>query len=160
MIEIMPYEENDTEEIIKLVLHCQNDGTRPVVDVYDQPELLCIREKYFTPGGFFWVAKEHKKIAGSIGLMNCGDGIGILKKFFVYEKYRSAPYHLGRKLFQELLSFARQHSFTTLILDTPKNTHRAHSFYQKAGFIKITKEELPVLYDYPYKGSDFFMLQL
>lgn len=34
------------------------------------------------------MAKDNGKLVGSIGLMNYGDGIGILKKFFVYEEYR------------------------------------------------------------------------
>ena len=47
-----------------------------------------------------------------------------------------------------------------IILDTPKNTDRAHLFYEKAGFKKIEKEELPIEYDYPYDDSDFFCLTL
>lgn len=42
----------------------------------------------------------------------------------------------------------------------PKNTDRAHLFYEKAGFKKIEKEELPIEYDYPYDDSDFFCLTL
>lgn len=160
MIEIIPFQESDTNEIIKLVLHCQNDGSRPIVGIDDQPELLYIREKYIAPGGCFFVAKDKNRVAGSIGLMNYGNKIGILKKFFVYEAYRSAPYHLGQKLYGELLSFALQNGFAQLVLDTPRNTDRAHKFYEKAGFIKISKEDLPVQYDYPYKESDFFILTL
>lgn len=160
MIHIRSYTESDQEEVIALVLHCQNDGSRPLVTVKDQPELLCIREKYFAAGGYFWVAEENGRIAGSIGLLNCGGGTGILKKFFVYEAYRGAPHHLGRKLYNTLLAFAQEHLFRQLILDTPKNTERAHRFYEKAGFVKITKEDLPVAYDYPYEDSDFFLLQL
>lgn len=159
-LRIRQFTEADTEEIIALVLHCQNDGTRPIVSVEDQPELLHIREKYIDGGGDFWVASDGGKIAGSIGLMNYGGGIGILKKFFVYEAYRSAPHHLGRRLYQELLRFAVENGFRTLILDTPKNTERAHGFYEKAGFEKISKEELGIEYDYPYEDSDFFRLRI
>lgn len=160
MIEINLYEDIDRDEIIKLVLHCQNDGTRPIVGVEDQPELLCIKEKYFTSGGCFWVAKDNGKVIGSIGLMNYGNGIGVMKKFFVYEEYRGMPYHLGQKLYAELLSFAKKNNFIKLILDTPKNTDRAHKFYNKAGFTKVNKEDLPVQFDYPYKDCDFFLLNL
>lgn len=160
MIEIKTFEEADTGEVIQLVLHCQNDGSRPLVGVEDQPELLQIREKYIAPGGSFWVARESGALAGSIGLVNAGDGVGILKKFFTYEQYRGAPHHLGQKLYAELLLFARRGGFREIILDTPKNTERAHKFYDKAGFVKIEVEALPVVYDYPYKESDFFLLRL
>lgn len=160
MITIRAFEETDTEEVIALVLHCQNDGTRPLVGVEDQPDLLHIREKYLLPGGGFWVAEEEGRVAGSIGLVNCGDGVGILKKFFVYEAYRGAPHHLGQRLYTELLTFAQAHHFREIILDTPKNTDRAHRFYEKAGFVKTELEDLPVSYDYPYENSDFFILRL
>lgn len=160
MIEVNKFEDTDRDEVIALVLHCQNDGSRPLVSVEDQPELLCIREKYLENGGCFWVAKENGLVAGSIGLLNAGGGIGILKKFFVYEAYRSRPHHLGSRLYEELLAFARKHCFHTLILDTPKNTDRAHRFYEKAGFSKIDRDELPVMYDYPYEDSDFFLLKI
>lgn len=160
MIEIKEYIQSDRDEIIALVLHCQNDGTRPLVGVDDQPELLCIKEKYIDGGGNFWVAKENGKVAGSIGLMNVGDGLGILKKFFVYEAYRGNPHYLGSQLYAQLLDFARKYGFKQIILDTPKNTDRAHKFYEKAGFRKIEKDELPIAYDYPYDDSDFFCLEL
>lgn len=160
MVEIKEYSDADRDEIIALVLHCQNDGTRPLVSVENQPELLCIKEKYMNTGGNFWVAKEEGKVAGSIGLMNVGNGLGILKKFFVYELYRGKPHNLGRRLYATLLDFAQRNGFQQIILDTPKNTDRAHKFYEKAGFRKIEKEELPVAYDYPYEDSDFFCLKL
>lgn len=162
MIEIKEYTQSDTEEIIALVLHCQNDGTRPTVGVENQPELLRIKEEYIDSGGNFWVAKENGKIAGTIGLMNKGNGLCILKKFFVYEPYRGMPHYLGRKLYSVFLEFAKSNDFSTIVLDTPKNTYRAHKFYEKSGFKKIEKEELPIKYDYPYDEDecDFFSLDL
>lgn len=160
IIKIQTYTESDRDEIISLVLHCQNDGTRPIVSVENQPELLHIKEKYLDAGGNFWVAKKDGKIVGSIGLMMCGDGLAILKKFFVYEAYRGNPYHLGIKLYQVFLTFAKSKGVNRIILDTPKNTERAHKFYEKAGFKKISKEELPIVYDQPYEDSDFFSLEI
>lgn len=160
MIKIKEYTDAYRDDVIALVLHCQNDGTRPIVGVENQPELLDIKKSYLKNGGYFWIATDDGKLAGTIGLMNCGNGIGILKKFFVYEQYRSNPYHLGRKLYEQLIEFARINHFKTLILDTPKNTDRAHKFYKKSGFRKIAKEELPVKFDYPYDDCDFFLLSL
>lgn len=159
MITVRSYEDADRDAVIELVLHCQNDGTRPVVGVEDQPELLRIREKYLESGGGFWVAEDDGALAGSIGLLDCGDGIGILKKFFTYEQYRSAPHHLGRRLYGVLLEFARANGFERLYLDTPKNTERAHRFYERAGFEQVPKSAVPD-YDYPYEDSDFFRLDL
>ena len=38
MIEIKKYEDKYQDEVIRLVLSCQNDGTRPIVSIADQPE--------------------------------------------------------------------------------------------------------------------------
>ena len=160
MIEIRTYSDEDREEVIRLVLHCQNDGTRPSVSVDDQPELRRIPEKYMDGGGNFWVAKDNGKTAGSIGLMKFGDGTAVLKKFFVYEPYRGAPCHLGRQLYGTLLDYARTHGGKQLNLDTPKNTDRAHKFYERAGFTKIERADVPVVYDFPYEDSDFFRLEI
>ena len=160
MIEIDIFRQSDTDDIIKLVLHCQNDGTRPLVTINEQPDLLHIKEEYIDTGGNFWVAKDEGKLAGTIGLYPCGNNTAILKKFFVYEEYRGVPHHLGQKLYFTLLDFAKEKGIKTLILDTPKNTERAHKFYIKAGFKSVEKEELPVQYSYPYADSDFFILQI
>lgn len=160
MLEIKEYTLSDKDEVIELILHCQNDGTRPLVTIDDQPELLYIIDKYIVPGGRFWVAKDCGKIVGTIGIMNKGGGLGILKKFFVHETYRGKPYNLGQKLYNTLLDFAYKHNFNQLILDTPSNTERAHKFYLKAGFKRLNKDELPVVYDYPYDDAHFFILNL
>lgn len=159
-LSIRPFERADERSLVELVLHCQNDGTRPSVSVEDQPELLRVEEVYFAGRGGFWVAEDYGTLAGSIGLLDCGKGVGILKKFFTYEPYRSEPHHLGRQLYAVLLDHARTHGFRTLYLDTPKNTGRAHKFYERAGWELVDEGDLPFAYDHPYRDSDFFRLDL
>lgn len=84
MITIIPFDESYTQAVIDLVLHFQNDGSRPLVTVADQPDLLHIRDSYLRTGGNFWLAVDDGKLAGSIGLLPYGAEIAILKKFFVY----------------------------------------------------------------------------
>lgn len=160
MIEIMPFQPADAEHVISLVLECQNDGTRPLVTVADQPDLLDIETGYRRSGGNFWVAKENGQLIGTIGLMPQTKELALLRKFFVHASYRGAPHHLGQRLFSVLLAFARQAGYKTLLLDTPKNTERAHRFYEKAGFTKIDASALPIHYAHPYAESDFFLLSL
>ena len=47
MIEIKKYEDKYQDEVIRLVLSCQNDGTRPIVSIADQPELLNLEPGIF-----------------------------------------------------------------------------------------------------------------
>lgn len=46
MIMIRKFEEDDRDEVIRLALHFQNDGSRPRVTIEDQPDMLHIRENY------------------------------------------------------------------------------------------------------------------
>lgn len=160
MITISQFEDKYTQDVINLVLHFQNDGTRPIVSVDDQPDLLNIVGEYIDKGGNFWIAKDDEMLIGTIGIMPYNTGIAVLKKFFVYEKYQGEPYHIGRALYNELISFAKKKAYNTILLDTPRNTERAHKFYEKAGFRKINEEDLPIRFDHPYKDSDFFLLEL
>lgn len=160
MITISQFEDKYTQDVINLVLHFQNDGTRPIVSVVDQPDLLNIVGEYIDKGGNFWIARDDKKLIGTIGIMPYSTDIAILKKFFVYEDYQGEPYHIGRTLYTELLAFAKERAYRTILLDTPRNTERAHKFYEKAGFQKINEEDLPIRFDHPYKDSDFFLLEL
>ncbi len=160
MISIIQFEDRYTQDVIDLVLHFQNDGTRPFVTVNDQPDLLNIKENHINAGGDFWIAIDNDKLIGSIGIMPYSKEVAVLKKFFVYEEYQGEPFHLGQKLYAALLSFAKEKGFTTLLLDTPHNTTRAHKFYEKVGFKKVTEDELPLKFSHPYKDCDFFLLNL
>lgn len=160
MIAMSQFEESYTKDVIEIVLHFQNDGTRPLVTVDDQPDLLNIVEAYIEKGGNFWIAKDCEKLIGTIGIMPYSQDIAVLKKFFVYEEYQGKPYHIGRKLYSELLSFVKEKGFKTILLDTPSNTERAHRFYEKAGFQKVLEEDLPIQFSHPYKDCDFFLLEL
>lgn len=160
MISIVPFEEGYTQDVIDLVLHFQNDGTRPTVTVADQPDLLNIADAYIRAGGNFWLALEDGRLVGSIGIMPCGRDIAVLKKFFVYESHQGEPVHLGRQLYAVFLRFAKERGFRTILLDTPRNTVRAHKFYEKAGFRRVEESEPPVAFSHPYRDCDFFLLQL
>lgn len=160
MILISQFKNSYTQDVIDLVLHFQNDGSRPLVTVNDQPDLLNIEESYIKTGGNFWIATVNDRLIGSIGIMPYSKEIAVLKKFFVYEDYQGEPFHLGQKLYSFLLSFAKDKGFKTIMLDTPRNTVRAHKFYEKAGFKKVGENELPLTFSHPYKDCDFFLLKL
>ena len=160
MITISQFEDKYTQDVIDIVLHFQNDGTRPIVSVDDQPDLLNIVDEYINKGGNFWIAKNGETLIGTIGIMPYSTEIAVLKKFFVYEGYQGKPNHVGKKLYDVLLDFAKENGYKTILLDTPHNTERAHKFYEKAGFREVMEDDLPIKFSHPYKDCDFFLLEL
>ena len=160
MITISQFDEKYTQDVIDIVLHFQNDGTRPLVSVEDQPDLLNIIGEYISKGGNFWIAKYGEMLIGTIGIMPYSSEIAVLKKFFVYEQFQGEPNHVGQKLYNALLDFVKEKGYKTILLDTPHNTTRAHKFYNKAGFREINESDLPIKFSHLYKDCDFFLLEL
>ncbi|MCR8866645.1 GNAT family N-acetyltransferase [Priestia megaterium] len=158
---IAVYDERYKEEVIKLILYVQNVEAGVGISIEEQPDILDIQSNYINEGGNFWIAlNDDKKVVGSIGLQKKTDDIAILKKFFVYKDYRGKELGTGKKLYEALLDFAKNQGFSTVILDTPSQATRSHSFYKKVGFKKITKENLPIKYDYPDRDSFIFLLEI
>ncbi len=160
MIEIKRFQNSDTQEIIDLVLHCQNDGSRPLLKVDSQPYLLDIENHFFKKGGYFWVAKYNNSIVGSIALLNMGNSVALMKCFFTYEEFRGYPHYLGKKLFSQFMEFVKMNKYRCVCLTTPSNTKRAHNFYLKAGFRKIPTIDMPCEIVDPYSDVDCFLLEL
>lgn len=119
-----------------------------------------IEDYYQNSGGEFFIAiNDNDDVVGTIGLMNKGTECGILKKFFVLPEYRGRELGISTKLFDNLVNKAKELGMTMIVLDSPSNCHRAYGFYEKHGFKMITKEELPVQYDYPERDSNLFLLK-
>lgn len=93
-----------------------------------------------------------------IGLMLKEKHCAVLKKFFVKKEFRSQK--VGLSLYNELLKYAISKSVHHIILDTPAVAHASHKFYEKAGFYRISTEELPVAYSYPDRDSILYLLNL
>ena len=78
-------------------------------------------------GGEFWIAVENNRVIGTIGIMNKGNGFGIMKKFFVKADFRSQG--IGLKLYNCLFRYAKKHKINRIILDTPSVAVTSHKFY-------------------------------
>ena len=158
MIEIKTYSGTHDKEIISFILGIQNREAKINLSLEEQPDLKDISASYQKTGGEFWLAYDNNHVIGTIGLLYKDNNCGILKKFFVFSLYRSQK--IGLKLYQKLLMFAQEKGVKHIILDTPSVAVVSHRFYERAGFKKISKDELPVDYTYPDRNSFLYMLDL
>ena len=157
-MQIETYHGSYTDEIQALILDIQNNEAKIGLSLQEQPDLLDIHSSYQQGGGEFWVALSDGKVVGPLGLMRREQQCAIMKKFFVKKEFRAQK--VGLALYQKLLAFAKETGVRHMILDTPSVAHASHRFYEKAGFRKISKEELPVPYSYPDRNSILYMLDL
>ena len=155
---IETYSGKYTDELISLILDIQNNEAKINLPIEEQPDLLDISNSYQKNGGEFWIALSDGEVIGTVGLMLKEKDCAVMKKFFVKKEYRSKK--IGFALYSELLKFAQNSGIKHIILDTPSVAVASHRFYENAGFRKITKEELPILYTYPDRDSILYMLNL
>lgn len=142
MIEIQTYSGMFDDEIISLILGIQNKEAKINLFLNEQPDLKDINVYYQKNGGEFWLALDNGNVIGTIGLMKMENHCAILKKFFINAKYRSQK--IGLKLYQALLQFAKSKNTKHIILDTSSVAIVSHRFYERTGFQRISKTELPI----------------
>lgn len=157
-MEIKMYENKYKNQVIALILYLQNFDNRVDLSLEEQPDMNDIPSYYLKDGGGFWIAvNENDDVVGTLGLMKKYNQCGVLKKFFVAPEYRGREKGVSGGLFNELITHAKKCNLTQIVLDTPSACHRAHGFYHKMEFKQITKDELPIKYDYPDRDSDIFL---
>jgi N-acetylglutamate synthase-like GNAT family acetyltransferase len=157
---VRPYLESDHSAVVELVLGIQNDEFHLGISLSEQPDLDNINASYCDKNGAFWVAEEGGVVVGCIGLMALSPKVGVLKKFFLKPAFRGSDKNISAALFSTLRSFAALHGLDAILLDTPSAATRSHAFYKRVGFRPISKQELPVPYEYPDRDSLLFILEL
>ena len=161
-MQIQPYKSNPQHlaQLVDLINYCQNTEAHLSIKMAEQSDIFDINSYYQNPGGQFWIALDKNQVVGSIALLVLNPHTAVLKKFFAYPQYRGQPHHLGRQLYQQLLTFASQSHITRIVLDTPEDEIRSHYFYEHHGFHQIDGSELQHSYVYPDRNSRFYELIL
>lgn len=157
-MEIIKYQDIYKQQVIDLILHIQNSEAKINLTIEEQPDLLEVPLYYEKNGGAFWIAVEKDKVIGTIAFMNYGSGNAVLKKFFVRSDWRNRK--IGYALYEKLITFLKDEKYKRVLLDTPSVATTSHRFYEKAGFRKIKKENLPFRYEYPDRDSYLYLLEL
>ncbi len=102
------------------------------------------------------MAVENDEVVGTIAFMDYGDYNAVLKRFFVRRDYRGTELRLYRELLKRLKRAGVRH----ILLDTPSVAHRAHHFYEAAGFRRISVDEAPFAYEFPDRDCFLYLLEL
>jgi N-acetylglutamate synthase-like GNAT family acetyltransferase len=142
-IEVHTYSDLYKEEIGHLIVGIQQEEFNIPITLADQPDLNNIRDFYQVGHGNFWVATVDGKIAGTIALLDIGNGQGALRKMFVHEKYRGKELGIGKTLLNTLLQWVKDKRFLEVFLGTTEKFIAAQRFYEKNSFKEISKDQLP-----------------
>lgn len=143
MIEIREYEARFEDEIVALIVGIQRGEFGIDITAEDQPDLRRVPSFYQRGAGNFWIAVDGGRLAGTLALLDIGDGQAAIRKMFVARDYRGARHGTARRLLEALFERARRHRIEEIFLGTTVHYHAAHRFYEKHGFTRIEKAALP-----------------
>jgi putative acetyltransferase len=159
-LKIISYLDKYKEDVIELILNIQQNEFQVPITINDQPDLLMIPEFYFKGNGHFWVAIEDEKVVGTIALIDCGDGVGTIRKMFVKAEFRGKEYGVGQNLLETLETWATNHDINHLYLGTVEKLKAAMRFYERNGYTSIAKENLPSVFPLMKVDTHFYEKKL
>ncbi len=79
---------------------------------------------------------------------------------FVKKDYRGKEWGTAQKLLDVLLQFCRDQQITDVQLGTVEALKAAHRFYERNGFERIAKEDLPSYFPLMLTDTLFYQLHL
>ena len=148
------------EEVLNLILTIQQKEFEISITAEDQPDLCNIREFYQKGAGNFWVALFNHKVIGTISLLDMGHGRAALRKMFVDKAYRGEKYQVAFRLLDTLIKWAESKKIKEIYLGTTSKFLAAHRFYEKNGFWKIDKSDLPGTFPVMKVDTRFYKFEL
>lgn len=140
---IQAYTQQYQEAVIALILSIQQGEFQLPIGREDQPDLERIAEEYQQGGGNFWVALQGGTVVGTLALKAVGTGVGALRKMFVAPAFRGKQHGTAQGLLDALFAHARTAGMQQVYLGTTTVYLAAHRFYERNGFVRITREEVP-----------------
>lgn len=111
-----------------------------------------IIDVYLMPNNKFWVATNSNKVVGTIGVVKLANENIVLKSMFVDKTYRGQG--ISNLLLDTLINWAIQNKYKQIYLGTMTQFRAGQRFYEKNGFVKCNKSELPI--DFTINTLDTF----
>jgi N-acetylglutamate synthase-like GNAT family acetyltransferase len=156
MITIQPFENQDTDHIVNLILNIQQNEFQVPITINEQQDLLNIPSFYQQGYGNFWVAKSEGEVVGTIALIDCGKNIGTIRKMFVKKEFRGKEHGIAQRLLDILQASSQENGITNLYLGTIERLQAAIRFYERNGFTLIEKQKLPSVFPLMAVDTHFF----
>jgi N-acetylglutamate synthase-like GNAT family acetyltransferase len=140
---IRPYEDGDLQAVSDLIINIQKSEFSITVSHVSQLSLDDVNDYYSKGYSNFWVAVSSDRIVGTIALLDITDRAAALQKMFVAVDYRGSISGVANKLLTHLLYEAQTRGVRDIYLGTAATLDAAHRFYEKHGFVRYSKTDLP-----------------
>jgi len=154
--EIKPFTEQYRDQVFSLILKIQNEEFGVPITVQDQPDLANISSTYQKNNGNFWVALQEEEVIGTIALNDIGDGKSALKKMYVSKNYRGNV-GVGKLLLDNLFDWCQKKNIQEIYLGTTAYFLAAQRFYEKNGFVEISRDKVPSQFPFTKYQTKFYL---
>lgn len=137
IVEFKPEYQNQVIDVVgkglmKLEVIPKSDEPLQDEDLYQIP-------KVYKGKGKFWVALRKGKVIGTIAIRDMGNNVAKLNRMFVLNNLHGTG--IGQSLLDYAIKYAKQQNFKEIILNTHPLMKRAHHFYRKNGFKKVSEDQ-------------------
>ena len=142
-IVIVPFTIEYEQQVIDLIVSIQSGEFGVKITAQDQPDLKEIKAFYQINNGNFWIALNNNEVVGTISLVDIDNHQVGLRKMFVKKGFRGQPLTIGQNLMEVVFSWCKERHIKQIFLGTVPHYYAAHRFYEKNGFNRLEKSELP-----------------
>ena len=112
-------------------------------------ELASLPGRYSAPRGTILIAREGDNIIGCVGIRPADKNDAELKRLYVKPDFHGRG--IGRLLFEQAMTMARETGYSGIVLDTLPSMKRAHKLYRDYGF-----QQIPAYYSNPEPGAQYY----
>ncbi|WP_118974597.1 GNAT family N-acetyltransferase [Taibaiella koreensis] len=157
---IRQLDNNDSQQVINLILPIQQQEFGVPISIEDQPDLIDIDSYYYKHGGSFWGVFDDHILVGTIALLALGHHAAAIRKMFVRKEYRGKEKGIAQALFDHLIAYCREQGIRDIYLGTIDHMHAAHRFYERNGFEETGASALPSYFPRMAVDNVFYHLNL
>ena len=106
------------------------------------------------------MALDDGVVVGTVALLDIGRDQAALRKMFVTASHRGPERGVARRLLETVLVWSRARGLREIFLGTTAKFLAAHRFYEKNGFVEMSRDELPPRFPVMPVDSKFYRLGL
>jgi putative acetyltransferase len=162
----------DSAAVAALVLPIQQLEFGVAITLEAQPDIRDIDGSFNRNQSGLWGAFIDEQLVGTIGLLDIGsphgEGLahgegsahGVVRKMFVHAAYRGKQWGIAQGLLDNLIRHCREAGIKDCWLGTIHTMGAAARFYERNGFVKISKDGLPAIFPLMAVDDTFYHLEL
>lgn len=136
MLKITQYHKQHQTTINALVEDISKEFDEPISS--NNPS---IKSKTFDE---YWIAEKDNLVIGTIGIIRLQNKNAILKSMFVKREYRGKEHGVSSLLLQTAIIWSKKEKIENIFLGTMTQFEAAQKFYEKNGFHRIDRTQLPL----------------